>query len=194
MKDLAGEAPAHAEGLCYMLTLREADDSDVVNTTTGNDDVTMGAPPSLRSESTERHLKLPTWAEPSSSVSSCTNKHPRERSPERARPSKGHDITNLTIIHHDHITHCQDIDPPHHNANHRQDVDPHHHTHDIDPPHHDTDHHHVTNQPHDNQHWNCELKNSRGNSHKQKITLMNSKAQKPSHNQPEDPQHHQSHD
>ena len=86
MKDLAGEAPAHAEGLCYMLTLSEADDSDVMNTTTGNDDITMGAPPSLRSESAEWHLKPPTQAEPSSSASSCTNKCPRERSPERAQP------------------------------------------------------------------------------------------------------------
>ena len=85
MKDLAGEAPAHAEGLRYMLTLSEADDSDVANT---NNDVTMGAPPSLRSESAERHLKLPTRAEPSSSASSRTNKHPRERSPERTQPQQ----------------------------------------------------------------------------------------------------------
>ena len=43
MKDLAGEAPAHAEGLRYMLTLSEVDDSDVANTTMGNDNVMMGA-------------------------------------------------------------------------------------------------------------------------------------------------------
>ena len=88
MKDLAGEAPAHAEGLCYMLTLSEADDSDIVNTTTGNDDIMMGAPPSLRSKSAEQHLKPPTWAEPSSSMSSRTNKHPRERSPKRTQPQQ----------------------------------------------------------------------------------------------------------
>ena len=68
MKDLTGEAPAHAEGLHYMLTLSEADKSDVTNTIPGNNDVMMGAPPSLRSKSTERHLKPPTWAEPSSSA------------------------------------------------------------------------------------------------------------------------------
>ena len=88
MKDPTGEAPAHAEGLRYMLPLSEVDDSDVTNTTTGNDDVTMGAPPSLRSESAERHLKRPTRAEPSSSASLRTNKRPRERSPKRTRPQQ----------------------------------------------------------------------------------------------------------
>jgi hypothetical protein len=32
MKDLAGEAPAHAEGLNYIMALSEANDSDVANT------------------------------------------------------------------------------------------------------------------------------------------------------------------
>ncbi len=85
MRDLAGEAPTHAEGLRYMLTLAEDNDSDIADTIPGNDDVTMGAPPSLRSESAERNLKPPPRAEPSSSASSRMNKRPRERSPERTR-------------------------------------------------------------------------------------------------------------
>src|SRR6266852_3953855 len=85
MRDLAGEAPTHAEGLRYMLTLAEDNDSDIADTIPGNDDVTMGAPPSLRSKSAEQNLKPPPRAEPSSSASSRMNKHPRERSPERTR-------------------------------------------------------------------------------------------------------------
>ena len=79
MRDLAGEAPAYMDGLCYMLTLAE----DNADTILGNDNVTMGAPPSLWSESAKQHLKPPPRAKPSSSTLSCMNKHRRERSPKR---------------------------------------------------------------------------------------------------------------
>jgi hypothetical protein len=87
-RDLAGEAPAHADDLRYILRLSEADESEAQETIPGNDDVTMEAPPSQRSESAERHLKPPSRAEPSSSASSRTNKRPREKSPEQIRPQQ----------------------------------------------------------------------------------------------------------
>ena len=82
MRDLTGEAPTYADGLCYMLTLAEDNNSDIADTKPGNDNVTMGAPPSLWSESAKQHLKLPPRAEPSSSTLLHMNKFPRERSPE----------------------------------------------------------------------------------------------------------------